>query len=93
MSTTDRGSTGAANGRLMAFASLCDDSGVLEATLFEGAAERYGDLLDAGGIVVATGAVTQDVERGVGVEVREVRTLQVRGVHQAARSSTTSISR
>jgi DNA polymerase III alpha subunit len=34
-----------AGGRLMAFASLCDRTGVIELTLFEAAAERYRDLL------------------------------------------------
>jgi DNA polymerase III alpha subunit len=66
-------------GRLMAFASLCDWSGVMEMTLFERAAEGYAELLQKGGAVVATGRVTQDVERGVGVEVTTMWTVQTCG--------------
>ena len=63
------------NDRLMAFASVCDRNGVLEATLFEAAAECYAELLQNGSVVVATGMVTQDMERGIGLEVRSVRTI------------------
>ena len=78
------------SGRLMAFASLCDRSGVLEMTLFEDAAERYSDLLEGGGIVVAAGTVTQDRERGIGVEVRTVRPLRLGGEDRVAWSVGTS---
>src|SRR3712207_8242823 len=45
----------------------------LELTLFEDAVQRYREILRGGSVVVAQGTVTQDVERGVGVEVRRLR--------------------
>ena len=64
-----------AGGRLMAFASLCDRTGVIELTLFEAAAERYRDLLSLHQVVVVQGLITADAERGVGLEVRRVEVL------------------
>ena len=78
-----------ANGRLMAFASLCDRAGVLEMTLFEDAAERYADLLQVGSVLMATGVVTQDVERGVGVEAHTLWPLQAHSEAQEAYSTGT----
>ena len=66
------------NDRLMAFASVCDRSGVIEATLFEAAAECYAELLQNGGVVGATGTVTQDMERGIGLEVKTMWALHTR---------------
>jgi error-prone DNA polymerase len=60
-------------GRMMTFASLCDRTGVLELTLFEGVAARYTEVVQEGGLVVATGIVTDHTEHGTGVEVRQVR--------------------
>ena len=59
--------------RLMAFASLCDRSGTAELTLFEDVAERYAEMLE--GMVLVSGTVTDDRERGVGLEVKTVRQL------------------
>ena len=63
----------------MPFASLCDRSGVMELTCFEDAAERYGELLHLGRVLRVTGRITQDVERGVDVEVQAVAELPLRG--------------
>ncbi len=63
----------------MAFASLCDRSGVLELTLFEPAAERYGELVREGSLLIVAGTVTQDVERGIGLDVSQVRVLATGG--------------
>ena len=63
----------------MTFVSLCDRSGVMELTCFEDAAERYGELLHLGRVLQARGRITQDVERGVGVEVQAVAELPLRG--------------
>jgi hypothetical protein len=52
---------------------------VLELTCFEDAAERYGELLHLGRVLRVKGRITQDVERGVGVEVQAVAELPLRG--------------
>ena len=65
----------AAGDRPMAFASICDRSGVIEATLFGNVAERYAEALHGGGLVVARGIVTQDPERGIGLDIRALRVL------------------
>ncbi|MDP9316330.1 MAG: OB-fold nucleic acid binding domain-containing protein, partial [Chloroflexota bacterium] len=62
----------------MVFASLCDARGVVELTLFEQAAQQYGASLKQGGVVLARGTVQRDDERGVGVVVHEVRSLDER---------------
>ncbi len=63
-------------GRPMVFASLCDARGVVELTLFAQAAQQYGASLKQGGVVLARGTVQRDDERGVGVVVHEVRSLE-----------------
>ena len=60
-------------GRPMAFASLCDRTGVVELTFSEQAAERYGELLHVGTALAATGTVTEHVEHGIGLDTRSVR--------------------
>ncbi len=62
-------------GRPMVFASLCDARAVVELTLFEQAAQQNGSILKAGGVVLARGTVQHDDERGVGVVVHAVRSL------------------
>lgn len=59
----------------MAVASLCDATGIVELTLVETAAERYGDLLAMQQAVIVQGRVSIDVERGVGIEVIQVEVL------------------
>lgn len=63
------------NGRLMIFASLCDQSGVTELTLFEDAAQRYAEIIHTGRMLISVGTITQDRERGIGMEVRRVRSI------------------
>lgn len=58
--------------RVMLFASLCDWHGVAEVTLFDKAAHQYGGLIQQGGVVVVTGVVRYDEERGVGIDIHDV---------------------
>ncbi len=51
----------------------------MELTCFEDAAERYGELLHLGRVLCVTGRISQDVARGVGVEVQGVAELPLRG--------------
>jgi DNA polymerase III alpha subunit len=65
----------ASTGRSMAFASICSADGTAEVTLFAAAATRYANLIQLGTLVAVRGVVTQDLERGIGIEVTEVRTI------------------
>ncbi len=61
------------NDRLMVFVSLCDRTGVMEAALFAEVAERYGEFVRGEHVLLVTGMVTEDVERGIGLTVRHVQ--------------------
>jgi DNA polymerase III alpha subunit len=60
-------------GRPMAFISLCDAYGIAELTLFDTAYVRAAQILEHSCMVIATGIVTADKERGVGLEVDTLR--------------------
>lgn len=60
----------------MGFVSLCDATGVAELTLFEAALQQAHGTLERGGLVIATGRVVEDAERGIGVEVQHIRPLE-----------------
>ncbi|MBA3945996.1 MAG: DNA polymerase III subunit alpha [Herpetosiphonaceae bacterium] len=59
--------------RVMIFVSLCDRTGITEAALFGDVAERYGELVSGDHVVLVTGLVTEDVERGIGLSVGHVQ--------------------
>ncbi|MDP9313136.1 MAG: OB-fold nucleic acid binding domain-containing protein, partial [Chloroflexota bacterium] len=63
-------------GQPMVFASLCDARSVVELTLFAQATQQYGAILRGGGVVMVCGTVQRDDERGVGVIVHEVHSLE-----------------
>lgn len=62
-------------GQPMLFLTLCDRSGIVELTLFANILERVGHLDDRDEVVVASGIVRQDADRGIGIEVRTLHAL------------------
>ena len=56
----------------MAFASICGRDGIADVTLFEGATMQYAQLIELGELVAVRGSVTQDLERGIGLDVTQV---------------------
>lgn len=64
-------------GRSMAFASVCDRTGILELTLFEGVAARYAEAVQEGVLILATGVVTDHPEHGTGLDVHQLRRIEV----------------
>jgi error-prone DNA polymerase len=69
----------ASTGRPMAFASICSPDGTADVTLFEAAATRYAEVIQLGALVTVRGVVTQDLERGIGLEVTAVRPIPSSG--------------
>ena len=65
-------------GKAMAFASICSRDGIAEVTMFEDTAMEYADLIQLNRLVAVHGVVTEDLERGVGIEVSRVRTIHSR---------------
>jgi DNA polymerase III alpha subunit len=76
-------------GRAMAFASICGRDGIAEVTLFE-AATRYADLIQLGALIAVRGLVTQDLERGIGLEVTAVRPIPSSGPQRVPEARATT---